>query len=895
MERQNHTMANDATFEIMAGIGDKIPAVISLLSAPVYNIDDMDPKFCMVDLRLTGCFCLRPDKAVDPTRPGMVFINDQPTEPPLTMSKLPMFGQMIGIRCRRWLREYDRDYDICYAGAYDADGMPIPEFRFTLHTAPRCEPGEQYPEHDAIVLQAAREGAVLLKNDNGVLPLGKNATVNAFGAAASVFRSGCLGAGKINPRYSIRVKEGIEKYTSMQLNQELYAFYEQETNDLPGEELLGRAKERSDTAVIFISRCSSEAQDNLPEKGGYRLTDDERSLIRGVAERFLRTVAVLNVAYPIETDWIEEYGVDAVLFTGLSGMAGGRALAEILEGTVTPSGKLPCTWARDYLDYPSAENFLTQQDIKARYGGRDIRFLSTAYEEGLYVGYRYFNTFGKEAAYLFGHGLSYTTFEKTIVRAEVTESAAVLEVRVTNTGTVSGKEVVQIYAHIPCGMLEQPDRRLISFGKTKELAPGESQTVTLEIDRERLKSYDEKTAAWIIEAGKIDLLLGDAPDRAIPAITWKFPELFVISRVKNRVCCPVSLTELSRLDPAGTYPTGRFTEGHTAEKLPHSAPRESAADEEPLACRPEKIITFPEVAADPALAEAFIAQMTDRELARLSMCARTGWGPEDSGFAGTLYRGGALEKYQIPEYYFSDGNNGCNMNMPNIGFPVSAVMCATWNEELLFREGQAIAKEAADMEIHCLLAPALNLQRNPLCGRHAEYFSEDPLLAGLMAGWQSRGIESMGIASCMKHFIANNAETMRNFNHSLMTERTARELYIRAFEVAFGVNMPCAVMTGYNAANGSYCSDDAELLQGILREELEFDGYVMTDWGGYGDKGMPGLLAAGVSWVAPGSNDDTYVTPIAEALASGELSRGRVQDNLVRMVKGLVRFPNSAG
>lgn len=882
-------MPNDATFEIMAGIQNKETAAVSFIAPPVYNIDDMDPRFCMVSLIFSGCFCLRSSKTIDPEHPGMVYIDGIPTEAPLTPPLMPMFGQMIGIHCRRWLKEYDQVYHIRYADAFDTDGLPIPEFRFDLKTTPRCEPGEKYPEHDELVLQAAREGAVLLKNENNALPLGKCSTVNVFGAAASVFRGGCLGAGKINPRYSIRVKEGVEKYTSMRMNDELYDFYSREKNDLPDAQILDRAKKLNDTAVIFISRCSSEAHDGLAKKGHYYLTDDERKLIEDVSKVFNKTVAVLNVAYPIETRWIDEFEIDAVLLTGLSGMAGGRALAEILEGTVSPSGKLPNTWAKDYWDYPSAQNFQTLPDVREKYVGQDIKHLTTTYEEGLYVGYRYFDTFGKEAAFLFGHGLSYTTFEKKIVKQECRDLTLSVEVCVTNTGSVPGKEVVQIYAHIPDGKLEQPSKRLIAFGKTKELASGESQILMLEAGQNRLKSFDMENASWIIEAGTIEFLLGGAPDVAKKIGTLTVPETVTVSQTKNYIPCPVEIQELSKYDPEGTYPTGKATKAFTDATMPFPADRKIVLPA-PKLSKPDRLITFPEVVQNPGLAEAFVAQMSDYELARFSVGGKTGWGAEDTGFAGMLFNEGILEKYRIPNYYFADGNNGCNMFMPNIGFPVSATMCATWNQELSFHEGIAIATEAKDMELNCILAPALNIQRNPLCGRHTEYFSEDPLLAGYMAGQESRGFEHVGISSCMKHFFANNAETMRSQNHSLMTERVARELYIGAFEAAFEINMPDTVMTGYNAANGVYCANDHGLLRGILREELGFDGYVMTDWNGYGDQGFPALLNAGISWIAPGSVDDTFVYPIAEALENGSLNRGVVQRSLVDIVRVLVKY-----
>ena len=882
-------MPNDATFEIMAGIQNQNTASISLIAPPVYNIDDMDPRFCMVSLIFTGCFCLRSSKTIDSNRPGMIYIDGKATESPLTPPLMPMFGQMIGIHCRRWLKEYDHTYHICYADAFDTDGFPIPPFEFDLRTAARREPGEKYPEHDELVLQAAREGAVLLKNENQALPLGAGSTVNVFGAAATVFRSGCLGAGKINPRYSIRVKEGIEKYTTLFLNEELYGFYGREKNEMPDASVLERAKKLSDTAVIFISRCSSEAHDGLPEKGHYYLTDEERKLIQDVSKVFTKTVAVLNVAYPIETGWIEEYHIDAVLLTGLSGMAGGRALAEILEGSVNPSGKLPNTWAKDYWDYPSAHNFMTLPDVRKKYAGQDVKFLTTVYEEGLYVGYRYFDTFRKDAAYLFGHGLSYTTFDKKLITCSTSYIGAEVQVMVTNTGCRAGKEVVQLYARIPDGKLEQPDKRLVAFEKTKELLPGETQVLTLKVNKRQLKSYDEEKSAWIVEPGKIELLLDGTPDQAKLVGIIEIPGRVILNKVSSCVSPPIPIKEFSKGDPIGTFPKGTETAAFTDATLPHSIPRMHDASVCELP-KPNHLITFPEVVDDASLVEAFVGQMTDYELARLSVGGRTGWGTEDSGFAGMIFNEGELAKYQIPNYYYADGNNGCNMFMPNIGFPVSTTMCATWNEDLLFREGEAIAREAKDMGLNCILAPALNIQRNPLCGRHTEYFSEDPYLAGRMAGQESKGLESGGVSSCMKHFFANNAETMRSQNHSVMTERTAREIYLAAFETAFSVHMPDSIMTGYNAANGMYCADDPVLLREILRQEMGFDGYVMTDWNGYGNQGFSQLLNAGVSWIAPGGTDDTLVAPIVESLKNGTLNRGLLQRNLILMIRILRKY-----
>ncbi|MCL6663942.1 glycoside hydrolase family 3 protein [Paenibacillus amylolyticus] len=888
-------MPNDGTFELLAGLHDDNQAAMSFLQKPVYNLDEMDRRESMISLVYSGCFCIKSSKHIDPQQPGMVYIDSKATEAPLIEKPTAMFGQLVGIIVRKYLLEYNKEYEVRYAGAYDTDGMEIPEFTFKLKTLPRIEPGVKYPEHDAIVLQAAREGAVLLKNDN-TLPLSSGSCVNVLGAAAVVFRLGCLGAGKINPRYGIRVKEGIEKYSSLELNQELYEFYTEEKNVFPPEDVVARAKDRSGTAVVFITRGSSEAHDAPKDKGGYYLTDEERGLIQRVTTAFEKTVAILNVAHPIETTWIEEYGVNAVLLTGLSGMAGGRALAEILEGTVNPSGKLPNTWAYDYDDYPSAPNFLTKDQIANKSGKAPFQYATTVYEEGLYVGYRYFDTFQKPAAYLFGHGLSYTTFDtelKSVVKTDVCSTQMDVEVR--NTGTRAGKEVVLLYAHFDGGELEQPDKRLVAFAKTKELLPGEVQILSLEVSDKRLKSYSEAEAAWIIEPGKISFLLGGAPNRAKKVWSVDVADKIVVAQVKNRVTPPFLVKELSAKDLAGTYPQGEMTKAYTAEecegKLPFKNSRTAIGnDDVPLEHTTDRLIRFPDLAKNPALVEQFVAQMTDYELARMSVGGQTGWGIEDNGYAGTFFNEKALDKYEIPDYFFADGNNGLNMFEVNIGFPVSTTVCASFNEELSYAEGTAIAREAKDMNLHCLLAPALNLQRNPLCGRHTEYFSEDPFLAGRMAGQESRGFEESGVSSCMKHFFANNAETMRNTNHSIMSERTARELYLAAFETAFEVNKPDTVMTGYNAANGAYCSNDEELLRGILREELGFTGYVMTDWNGYGDEGMSAPLAAGVSWLAPGNPDDTLVTPIEAALRSGDLPRARVQKNLVDLIKVVLKY-----
>ncbi len=885
-------MPVDETIDIMAKEYKK-KETFSFIQPPVFNIDEMDGKPCMASLKFTGCFSVISAVKIDPDFPGMIYINKKETQAPI-FSSMPGFGEIVGIRIRGYAAEYDKDYEISYKGAKDTYGNDIPEFTFTLHTLPRINVGERYPEHDELVLQAALEGAVLLKNENNALPLKKGSVVNPFGAGSAVYRLGCLGAGKINPRYGIGMREGIEKYSSLSLNEDLYHYYEKEENTVPPEAMLLSAREKQDCAVFFISRASSEAQDMLKGKGGFMLTDDERHMISVVSRYFSKKVVILNTPYPVETGWIEENHIDAVLWTGLPGMAGGRALGMLLDGSVSPSGKLPNTWARCYEDYPSSKNFITKEDLDCFPEPDKIRYITTFYEEGLYVGYRYFDTFHKDAAYLLGHGLSYTTFEKKCVCAKAKgELGAVVEVHVKNTGTCAGKEAVLIYAHCEGGTLDQPEHRLVAFGKTCLLQPGEGENLTLTIGQDQLKSYSEAKAAWVIEAGKIRLSVGGTVKETQDIYTLEVYEDYMVQKVENRMAPPVPVFELNRknLDDFEKRlgASQAWTQEESGNQLPYKKKRELRRwDNGSHRAPAQDPITFSQVKEDPSLAEAFVAQMTNKELARLCCGGKTGWGIEESGYAGSLYNKGILEKFGLPDYYFADGNNGLNMNEANIGFPVSTVMCASYNEDLMYREGRAIAKEALDMGLKCILAPAMNIQRNPLCGRHAEYFSEDPYLAGHMAGWQSRGLEEGGVSSCMKHFCANNAETLRNSNHSIMTERTAREMYIRPFEYAFEVHMPDSVMTGYNAVNGYYCADNEELLNGVLYDELKFNGYVMTDWGGYGDEGLDGAIDAGIGWIAPGSMDEDFPKAIEEALDKGTLSREKTQKHAAALIGTLL-------
>ena len=883
---------NDSTSKILKTVDTKRtehPWFV-LSEKTLYNLDDMDPRAYMMNRNMSGCYAIYSKKEIDPEFPGTVWINGN-NAGNAVLGAVFRGGQSIGFFVRPFFLSYDTEYQIHYEGAKSIDGEEAIPFDLVVRTIPKTVPGQIHPEHDPIVLQAAEECAVLLKNENHALPLEKGSTVNIFGAGGPSFRLGCVGAGKINPRYGIRIEEGLKTGSTLQLNQNLFEFYRPEKEVYPPEELIAEAKNESETAVYVITRGTGEGVDNVPEKGSYYLTDNERMMLCCLRDDFEKVIVVLNVGFPIEMGWEDEYRIDSVLWCGLPGMAGGKALAEVLEGRVNPSGKLPDSWTYDYWDHPSSKNFVLPDERARRDVWKRNYYAVNVYEEDIYVGYRYFETFNKPVAYPFGFGLSYSRFEKKVESPNLLldqEKPLCLQIQVTNIGEFPGKEVVQIYAKIPEGKLEQPEKRLVAFEKTSCLNAGESELINIEIPISRFKSYDEDSASWVIESGDIELFIGDDVHSAQKFAVIPVTSEIVLQKVKNREFPPFEVNKLSRHSDKD-MPEGGMSRFFESEDLPYR--RDHPISEEKRIVKgelPDHLITFSEVCKNPELLSAFVLQLNDEELARMSVGAGTGWGINDNGFAGTLARDGILKKYEIPEYYFSDGNNGLNMFDPTIGFPVSSCMCASFNKELMYQEGMAIAEEAPDLNLHCLLAPAMNLHRNILCGRHSEYFSEDPYLSGVMAGFEGKGFEDGGQSACYKHFFANNAETIRSFSHSIMSERAARELYLKVFEYALEVHEPDSFMTGYNAANGIYCAGDDELLEGILREEWGFSGYVMTDWGSSFTTTPVDTVAAGNSWVAPGNPEGTDAVPIAQALRDGTLDRSRVQRNVYDMLRTII-------
>lgn len=773
-------------------------------------------------------------------------------------------------------REYDREYTVRFSGFVAEDGTTFPDQQLKFRTLPRGKMNPAYAVHDKIAMDAAREGMVLMKNDNHVLPLPSDGVLNCFGSAQYMFRNTSTGASLINPRWQANFHQAIDEHSSFTVNKEISSLYQTLKDFLPSEEQLQSALKKSDTAIILISRTSGEFLDNKPVKGGYYLTDEERAMAAGVSKVFPKTVAILNTGYPIEMGWIKEFGIDAVIYTGFAGQGAGYALMEILDGRTNPSGKLPDTWALDYYDYPAAHNFINFNQDDTVPGEKDKGVL-LYYEEDIYVGYRYFDTFGKKVACGFGHGLSYTDFSIETISCSFDGGAVNTKVRVTNCGERPGKEVVQLYVHAPDNKLEKPNRVLAAFEKTGDLQPGESQTVVLYADSSAFASFDEESGSYLLEPGQYGVFCGSSLEKAVQIGTFDLQETQIL-RKTTHINVPVEeFHKVTKNDP-NVRPDSKMVE--LAEKIPVAAPRTEYAPA-PLKSYAGKKITFSMLKADHGLLNDFVSQMSDQELCKLNVCGGANWYmPWDDGSAGKTV---ALRKYKLPEIRVSDGNTGLNIKKPNIGLPSSTVIAATFNKELAYQIGRVIGEESKENGIAVNLGPGMNIHRNVLNGRHPEYFSEDPLLAGTMAGFHGEGLIDTGTGCTYKHLFCNNSDTSRKGSHSIVSERAMREIYYRVFEVAMAIQMPTCVMTSYNCVNGIYPAENAEVLQGLVRGEWGFDGPIMTDWGTYDTVDPVEMVKAGNCWLTEGNAK--YSKILANAVKEGRLSRNVLENNVRCIVK----------
>lgn len=681
--------------------------------------------------------------------------------------------------------------------------------------------------HIQLSHKAATEGVVLLKNNNNVLPLAKGTKVAVFGCGQIDYIKGGGGSGNVYVAYVRNIyqglkmkKESVEVFDALSLYYQEYVEGQYKEGKQPGmfaeavvpNDLLEKAKAFTDTAVIVIRRFSEEGADrrNDGTDDYFNLSSEEKTMVDAVTANFKNVVVLLNVGAMIDTSWFAyNDAVSSAVMLWQGGMEGGLAAADILTGEANPSGKLVDTCAKSFDDYPSSEGFHESENY-------------VTYTDDIFVGYRYFETIpGKKdcVVYPFGYGLSYTTFSLSDISACNISNRIMVSVKVTNTGNVSGKEVVQVYYSAPFGKLDKPAKELCGFAKTKELAPGESEELSVSFAVNDMASFDDKgvvsLSAYVLEKGTYNVYVGtDVRTASKIDFSYVLEEDVVVEQLTS-YCAPEKLNKRMKMD--GSYEN---VECHPVERAVFSC-------EYKCVDKPEEMYRLIDVAEGRIDLDTFIAQLTNDELIHL-VCGQPSHGVANtSGF-------GCLDKYGIPPIMTVDGPAGVRI-LPHTGvlttaFPVATALACTWNLEIMEEIGKAGALEAKENNLQIWLTPALNIHRSPLCGRNFEYFSEDPFVSGKMAAAKVKGIQSQNIVATPKHFACNNKETNRKNSNSIVSERALREIYLKGFEICIKESKPKLIMTAYNLINGVRASENAELIQGILRGEWGYEGMITTDW-----------------------------------------------------------------
>jgi beta-glucosidase len=811
----------------------------------------------------------------------------------------------------------------------------------------------------------ASQGMVLLSND-GALPIKEETKkIALYGNGGRHTIKGGTGSGDVNSRSIVNVEEGLkeagftitttawlDRYDQVvesakdayfsNIREQIAAgnpegmmmlfndpFKDPEINPVEDSDI---EASDTDTAVYVISRNSGEGRDRYTKAGDYELYEEEKRAIAKLASSYAKLIVVLNVGGVIDTKFIRQCeGVNAILYMSQAGNIGGYALADVLTGKVTPSGHLTTTWAENYLDYPGAADF-------SHVNGDDN---DEYYKEGVFVGYRYFDTFNVAPAYPFGYGLSYTDFAIETQDVKACGKKVVVTVKVTNIGEkYSGKEVVQIYYSAPDGQIEKPYQELAAYAKTGELAPGESEVLTISYPTAVMASYDIDKASYILEAGTYYVRVGNGSRSTKVAAAITLDETAVTEVLANKL--PLD-DEMEDLSSKGVTPYSY--ESEAAEKEAAIRLSISAADvpcvkavyqkENPEipANTSETKIKLTDVMAGKATMDELVGQLTVAEMAELCVgTSRGAFGDEPViGSASAAVPGAAGDTSSLlindrdvrnmiladgpaglrlsPVFHADADNNilpGASMAIADAdkiygeqeapqlpadaqtyyqyctAIPIATLLAQTWDPSVIQDAGDIVGEEMEELGATIWLAPGMNIHRNPLCGRNFEYYSEDPLVAGMCAAADTLGVQKHpGVGTCIKHFAFNNQEDNRMHTNAHVGERAAREIYLKGFEIAVKASQPISIMTSYNLINGVHAANNYDTLTAIARNEWGFAGMVMTDWGTtggiemepgrvfkYGCSSSAGCIKAGNDLTMPGNQKD--VDDIIEAVGAAE-------------------------
>ena len=762
--------------------------------------------------------------------------------------------------------------------------------------------------HRQLEREVATQTMVLATN-NGALPLQKTDQVVLFGEGTKNTIYGGWGSGEVYNKGTIdnmspvTVLEGIEnkkdKFIYVQNEKGYLLGNSLKENDIEEFSQKKEGAERS-IAILTISRRSGEGADRPQDSGdsGVLLSSAEIDTFNALNRYFDKIVMILNVGSVIELEGFEKNEKTSILISFLPGMEAGNAIADILVGDAYPSAHLTDTWAQKINDYPTTSTFKeTEKYVK--------------YKEGLFVGYRYFEENEQtqsKVVFPFGHGLSYTTF-KLENSCEFNEETKVFTVtsKVTNEGTFPGKQVVQVYAKKPENEnFVKVQRELVAFGKTKELKPGESETLVLNFDLNYLASYDEtgvtgNKACYVLEEGEYLIFVGDSVSATRNnqnlVYTYKQKELKVTERLSNQLIPPdPDVADANKKPDFNSLISSSLSQKTKRNKkilrnLVKKKLKLKAGEEKTLPTNEFNEINFKSVLEGKYTMEDLVNEMSEEELAYLSY-GKSGYVRSGTGIIGGQFNSGITRKYNIPYGDTCDGPAGLRQSEPKMGstaWPCSTALASSFDVDLLKKVGEETGKEARKIGCTFWLAPGMNIHRSPLCGRNFEYYSEDPYLSGKLASAITQGVQSKRVSITLKHFAVNNKEFNRNGdneeNHlasdSRMAERVAREIYLKGFEIAVKEAKPWAIMSSYNRINSIKTSSSYDLLTNILRGEWNFDGFVMTDW--YTNSQIYDEAHAGSSVKMPAGS----IQDILRGLEEGTVTKDDLKRNILYLLNTL--------
>ncbi len=821
--------------------------------------------------------------------------------------------------------------------------------------------------HSGIVRKLAGECVVLLRNHKHVLPIEEPSAVALYGNGARHTIKGGTGSGDVNSRYVVNVEQGLEEAGfTITTGPWLDAFdkaFEKHTADYLAE-VKRRAEQagipeamimfdfvpgiapitavdpddakKTDTAIYVLSRDSGEGGDRRAVKGDFYLSDEEEAAFDVITTSFKKSILVLNTGGIVS---LGEYAgrFSAILLIGQLGNLTGNIAADVITGRSVPSGRLTDTWCFDYSKYPNSDNFSINN------GNTDDEY----YTEGVYVGYRYFDSFGIRPDFPFGFGLDYTVFDYSLKYLEVDGLDVKGVVKFYNNGSYKGKHVVQFYVASPCLMLDKPCKELVGFVKSDLILPEGDGYSDFSFSLAQIANYCDECESKVLEPGEYIILMGDNALDVYPIarivieekiITEKLRNVFGNSGIEDEYKNPGTAPKIKVNDIAPIKVDLSKVQTFEARYVDE---REALADN-----RPGEDLKFGDILKGEASVEEFVAKLTVEQMAKLCVGDYSSDLVQTSnvvGSASSKVPGAAAETIEtykddlgIPSMVLADGPAGLRLQphfkttadgtkipggevfgmsfnpFPDdipadavdyyqfcTAIPIATALGQSYNPKLIEQIGRAVGEEMKEYYVHCWLAPGMNIHRNPLCGRNFEYFSEDPLLTGKCAAAMTRGVQSLGgQGTSIKHFACNNQEVNRMFSNSHVSERTIRNLYLRSFEIAVKESQPYTVMSSYNLINGTHSANHVGLCRHVLRDEWGFEGLVMTDW--YTSQAFEGLgdfknakypisssvdcIKSGNDWQMPGCEKN--VTDIIEAVGNGSLQIADLQFcvcNIIRM------------